>query len=84
MKKIIDGKRYDTETAELIHKWRSSSSSDFKSCTEMLYRTKSGAWFLYGQGGIRPMVAGEALGWLEQHGGDKQIEKYFPDQVTDA
>lgn len=52
MKQIIDGKRYDTATAEEIaHHWNGHPTSDFKTCTETLYRTKKGAFFLHGEGG---------------------------------
>ena len=52
MKKIIDGKRYDTETATKIHEWDNGIyGNDFKSCEEALYKTKNGAYFLYGSGG---------------------------------
>ena len=53
MKAIIDGKRYDTETAELIASDCSvgMSKSDFRWWEEKLYRTAKGAWFLAGEGG---------------------------------
>lgn len=52
MKKIIDGRRYDTETATLIDDTESGCGrSDFHYFRESLYRTKSGAFFLAGEGG---------------------------------
>ena len=48
MKKIINGKRYDTKTAELMGKRNDSSDSRF---LEALYRKKTGEFFLYGKGG---------------------------------
>lgn len=52
MKKVIDGKVYNTETAELIEEWNNGyPCTDFKYCAEELYRTKKGAWFLFGEGG---------------------------------
>ncbi len=52
MKRIINLKRYDTETAELVAEWSSGGSpKDFRYCSEDLYRTKNGAWFLHGEGG---------------------------------
>ena len=52
MKKIIDGKLYDTETAECLHEyWNRLSTSDFKSVEETLYKTKKGTYFLHGRGG---------------------------------
>jgi hypothetical protein len=56
MKKIIDGKMYNTKTAELLHEWDNGYGvSDFKSCEEELYKTKNGAYFIAGKGG--PMSA---------------------------
>lgn len=53
-KKIIDGKRYDTETAEQVASWSNGLSySDFNHCEEDLYRTKRGNWFTCGSGGPR-------------------------------
>ena len=52
MKKIIGRLTYNTETAEEIHSWSNSySSSDFHSCSEALFRTGNGRYFLYGHGG---------------------------------
>lgn len=48
MKKIIDGKVYNTETAECIAD-ENKSLHNFYSTSEALYRTKKGAWFLYGE-----------------------------------
>lgn len=52
MKKIINGKRYDTETAGLIGEWGNGlSHSDFNRCEESLYKKRTGEYFLYGKGG---------------------------------
>jgi len=52
MKKIIDGKRYDTETAERVHSWHNGyHAGDFHQCEEALYRTRKGTFFLHGEGG---------------------------------
>ncbi|MDY6830978.1 MAG: hypothetical protein SWC96_03925 [Thermodesulfobacteriota bacterium] len=52
MMRIIEGKRYNTETAEKIVDWSNSyPPGDFKRCAESLYRTKKGNWFLAGEGG---------------------------------
>ena len=53
MKSIINGKRYDTETAEEIANWDNGiySRRDFNWCDETLYRTTTGALFLHGEGG---------------------------------
>jgi len=50
MIKVIDGKRYNTQTAEKIAEWDNGFYGDFKYCEETLYRTTKGAFFLYGKG----------------------------------
>lgn len=51
MQKIIEGKKYDTETATLIATYEYSTQRDFNYCLEELYKTKKGAYFIYGEGG---------------------------------
>jgi hypothetical protein len=52
MKRIIDGKRYDTETAKQIATWNNGyPCNDFHAVEETLYRTVKGAWFLHYDGG---------------------------------
>lgn len=52
MVKVIDGKRYNTNTAtEIDHYWNGLSSNDFRNVSESLYVTKKGNFFLYGEGG---------------------------------
>ena len=68
MKKIIDGKSYNTETAECLHSWHSGYyGNDFKSCEESLYKTKKGSYFLAGEGGPMSKYAkscgNNCVGW---------------------
>ena len=51
MQKIIEGKKYDTETATLIATYEYSTQRDFNYCFEELYQTKKGTYFMYGEGG---------------------------------
>jgi hypothetical protein len=52
MKKIIDGKRYDTEKAIAVARWQNEYyHNDFRYREETLYKTKKGNYFLYGYGG---------------------------------
>ena len=52
MKKIINGRLYDTETAKFIGSWNNGLfTSDFHFCIEELYQKKTGEYFLYGSGG---------------------------------
>lgn len=51
MKKIINGKVYDTETAKKVASWYSSyASNDCHYYEEELYQKKTGEFFLYGEG----------------------------------
>lgn len=54
MKKVIDGKVYNTDTAEEVGSWDNGGfPGDFNRCEEALYKTPKGAYFLYGSGGAR-------------------------------
>ena len=52
MKKIINGKVYDTETAKELGSWSNMADyGNFSQFSEALYRKKTGEFFLYGEGG---------------------------------
>lgn len=52
MKKTINHKTYNTKTAELVGSWDNGLlSTDFGHCSEDLYKTKKGNYFIYGWGG---------------------------------
>lgn len=52
MKKVINGKVYNTETAtEIGHYWNGLSDRDFNHLSETLYKTAKGNYFLAGEGG---------------------------------
>ncbi len=58
MKKIINGKKYDTETAEFVGEMDNGlCGTDFDCIAESLYRKKTGEFFVYGQGGARTRYA---------------------------
>ena len=62
MKQIIEGKTYNTETANYLTNASSSCGrSDFNYWDEDLYRTKRGTYFISGEGG--PMSS-----WAESAG----------------
>lgn len=61
MKKVIEGLRYDTATATEVASWSFGYPNDFSHSSETLYRTKSGNYFLHGEGG-------PASSWREQTG----------------
>lgn len=73
MKKIINGKLYDTETATCVGSWANSySSRDFQSVEEELYRKRTGEFFLYGEGGPASKYA-VSVGGNSWSGGAKII-----------
>lgn len=58
MKKIIKGKRYDTETAKVVGEWANEyPANDFRSAVETLYRKRNGEYFLHGEGGAMSKYA---------------------------
>lgn len=58
MKKIIEGKMYNTETAKEIGEYDNGLSlSDFRHLSETLYRKKTGEFFLYATGGAMAIYA---------------------------
>lgn len=59
MRRVIDGKMYDTDTADKIAEWDNGHNSkrDFHYCSEDLYKTKKGSWFLHGEGGAASKYA---------------------------
>ena len=51
MKKIINGKLYDTDTAKSLGYAYHGSSNDFAYWCETLYKKRTGEFFLHGEGG---------------------------------
>lgn len=51
MKRIINGKKYNTKTAEYLASYQIAYRNDFNFCREELYRKRTGEFFLYGKGG---------------------------------
>ena len=72
MKKIINGKKYDTKTAKKIITWSNEFYNDFREISETLYRKKTGEYFLYGEGGAMTVYA-EAIGDNTWSGGEQII-----------
>ena len=64
MKKIISGKRYDTETAKEVG-YYSINPGQLNELTETLYRKNTGEFFLHGEGGpqTRYATADGLSGW---------------------
>lgn len=58
MNKVINGKRYDTETAQFIGEWNNGHRyGEFQYECEELYKKKTGEFFLYGSGGAMSSYA---------------------------
>lgn len=100
MTKIVGNKRYDTEKAEKIASWSNDLPiTDATYCSEELYLTANGNWFLVGEGGAQtkysghsqplgrdllPLTKEEAQGWLERRNFTEKLEKYFGGEIEDA
>ncbi len=79
MKRIINSKRYNTETAEEVASYDNRlGTQDFRGYSESLYKTKTGNWFLSGEGGPRTKYA-QPCGNLT--GGGKDIIPLSHDQA---
>lgn len=72
MKKIIDGKRYDTDSAKEVGYASYSNRGDFNFWEETLYRKSTGEFFLHGEGGPMSRYA-VTVGQNEWSGGEKLI-----------
>lgn len=77
MKKIINGKMYNTETAKEIGYYENNfSRRDFNWLSETLYRKKTGEFFIHGEGGPATKYA-EAVGQNSWSGGERIIPVNF-------
>ncbi len=71
MKKIINGKVYDTEKAKELGSYANYGSwRDFNHFEEKLYKKKTGEFFLFGEGGPSTRYA-ERVGTNEWSGGER-------------
>lgn len=89
MKRYINGKVYDTETAHEIGSYANAGNwRDFSHYEETLYRKRTGEYFLHGEGG--PMTAyRESAGQNTWSGGAKivpmtvkEAEKWAEEHLT--
>lgn len=68
MRKVIDGKIYDTDTADALGTWSNGLPySDGEYAEATLYRKKNGEFFTHGEGGglsgyAKPAVGGGTVG----------------------
>ena len=71
MKKSINGKVYDTDTARELGSWANMADRrNFSQFEETLYRKKTGEFFLCGEGGPMTKYA-QAVGQNEWSGGSR-------------
>ena len=67
VRKVIDGKLYDTSTADEIATYENTNDiGNFHHFSETLYKTKKGAWFIYGEGGALSKYAETGPGYSSQ------------------
>ena len=69
MRKVINGKLYDTDTARPIGNWSKGYPTDFSHVSETLYRKRTGEYFIHGEGGPRSPYA-ETIGQNQWSGGE--------------
>lgn len=79
MKRIVDGKMYDTDKAEEICSASYGNPGDFKYWSEALFRTKRGAFFISGEGGAMTKW-GKKISQNTWSGGEG-IKALTPDEV---
>lgn len=79
MKKIINGKKYDTETAKCIGTHQYSHEGDFRFELEELYVTKNGTYFLYGTGG--PLSKYRVQTGIRSYSGGSDIKPLSEDEA---
>ena len=72
MKKIINGKRYNTESAELCGSHEYGYPGDLDYVSEELYQKRTGEFFLHGEGGANSKYR-EEISMNSWSGGEKII-----------
>lgn len=86
MKRKINGRTYNTDTAEAIY-WYSGQPGGGDIVNEVLYKTKKGEYFLSGEGGyfseyggrsiIKPLTLAQAKVWGERRMPQKDYAEEF-------
>lgn len=79
MRKVINNKVYDTDKAHEVGSWSNDAlAGDFDSVIEILYRKRTGEYFLYGEGGARTQYA-VAEGQNSWSGGSRIMPMSYDD-----
>lgn len=69
MKKVLNGKLYDTEKAQRLASWENIQDvRSFNHMEETLYRKRTGEYFLHGEGEARTRYARQYEGHMWGHG----------------
>ena len=98
MKKIINGSRYNTETAQRLGTHETGLPGDINHRGQDLYRTKAGKYFIHNYGNgfplpdgfwgfgeeITPITEDAARQWAEQYLDGDAYEAAFGEVVEDA
>ena len=98
MKKIINGSRYNTETAQRLGTHETGLPGDINHRGQDLYRTKAGKYFIHNYGNgfplpdgfwgwgeeITPITEDSARQWAEQYLDGDAYEAAFGEVVEDA
>ena len=80
MKKVIDGKLYNTDTADLIAEDDNGRpDNDVHHFRQELYKTKKGAWFVFREGGA--MSAMQKRAGSNNFTGSEDIEALAEDEA---
>lgn len=88
MKKIINGRRYDTDTARCVAEWSNGyEQSSFSYVVEKMYLKQNGEFFLHGVGGAKTQYAervgnnmwgsGESISPLTYQEAEKWAEEHL-------
>ena len=95
MKKMINGKKYDTETAALVGGWDNNrQGNDLYYCSERIYKKRTGEYFLFGSGnamskyrtysGDNSWGGGEQIMPLSYDAARKWAEEHLPADEYEA
>jgi|GEM_PF-743066 len=80
MYKVINGKGYNTDAAQVLETWTNNQKGN-KYAEENLYRKKTGEYFLFtkSSGGqkIIPITMQDAMSWAEKRLPSKEVEVLF-------
>lgn len=95
MKKVINGKMYDTKTARFVAGWDNGYyTNDFNYCSEDLYCKRTGEYFIHGEGGAMSIYSesvgngwtgsGEAIIPISYEDAKKWMEEHTDGEAYEA